>query len=60
MPIESPQRTAWLPSVRVYGWEREVLNQACRAEGVKLSEFIRRVLVDVSRRRIAREHKEGQ
>lgn len=53
--MESPERTAYLPSVRAYPWERETVVQAAAAEGVKVSEYIRRVLVDAARRRLARE-----
>jgi uncharacterized protein (DUF1778 family) len=51
---ESPERNAWLPSVRVYPWERSLLDEARALERVKMSEFIRRVLVDAARRRVAR------
>lgn len=52
--IESPERTAYLPSVRAYPWERETVVRAAQSEGVKVSEFIRRVLVDAARRRLAK------
>jgi uncharacterized protein (DUF1778 family) len=51
---KSPERTAWLPSVRAYPWERELLVRAASAEQVKVSEYIRRVLVDAAKRRVAR------
>jgi hypothetical protein len=51
---QSPERTAWLPSVRVYPWERILLEEAQQLEQVKMSEFIRRVMVDAARRRVAR------
>jgi len=52
--MESPQRTGWLPSVRVYPHERELLEEARKLERVKMSEFIRRVLLDAAKRRVAR------
>ena len=52
--MQSPDRTAWLPSVRAYPWERELLVRAAEVEQVKVSEFIRRVLVDAARRRVAK------
>lgn len=52
--MKSPERTKYLPSVRVYPWQRELLMQAAEAEQVKVSEYIRRVLVDAARRRVAR------
>lgn len=51
---KSPERSAWLPSVRVYPWERELLEEARALERVKMSEYIRRVLVDTAKRRISR------
>jgi uncharacterized protein (DUF1778 family) len=51
---ESPQRTEYLPSVRSYPWERDLVQEAARLEQIKVSEFIRRVLVDTARRRVAR------
>lgn len=54
---ERPERTAWLPSVRVYPWERAALVRAAGLEKVKVSEYVRSVLVSAARRRIA---KEGQ
>lgn len=56
--MESPERTAYLPSVRAYPWEREAVVQAAAAEEIKISEFIRRVLVDSARRRLARVERE--
>lgn len=50
----APERTAWLPSIRAYPWERDLLEQACGLEQVKMSEYIRRVLVDSARRRVGR------
>jgi hypothetical protein len=52
--MESPERTVYLPSVRAYPWERELLLRAAAADQVKVSEYIRRVVVDSARRRIAR------
>ena len=52
--MESPERTAYLPSVRAYPWERELLIRAAETEQVKVSEFIRRVLVEAARRRVAK------
>jgi uncharacterized protein (DUF1778 family) len=52
--MESPERTAWLPSIRAYPWERDLLLRAAQAEQVKVSEYIRRVLVDAARRRLAK------
>ena len=52
--MESPERTAYLPSVRAYPWERELLVRAAAVEQVKVSEFIRRVLVEAARRRVAK------
>ena len=52
--MESPERTAYLPSVRAYPWERELLVRAATIEQVKVSEFIRRVLVEAARRRVAK------
>ena len=52
--MESPERTAYLPSVRAYPWERELLIRAAATEQVKVSEFIRRVLVEAARRRVAK------
>jgi hypothetical protein len=49
----SPQRTGWLPSVRVYPWERDLLLAAASAERVKVSEYIRQVLLAAARRRLA-------
>jgi hypothetical protein len=51
---ETPERTAWLPSVRVYPWERLLLEEARRLERIKMSEYIRKVLVDTARRRVSR------
>lgn len=51
---KSPERTAWLPSVRVYPWERQMLEEARELERVKMSEFIRRVMVDAAKRRVSR------
>jgi uncharacterized protein (DUF1778 family) len=51
---ESPQRTEYLPSVRSYPWERDLVREAAQLEQVKVSEFIRRVLVDTARRRVSR------
>lgn len=53
--MESPQRTAWLPSVRVYPWERSLLVRAAELEQVKVSEYVRTILVAAARRRLARE-----
>jgi len=52
--MEFPQRTGWLPSVRVYPHERELLEEARKLERVNMSEFIRRVLLNAARRRVAR------
>ena len=52
--MESPERTAYLPSVRAYPWERELLVRASGAEKIKVSEYLRRVVVDAARRTIAR------
>lgn len=54
----SPKRTEWLPGCRLYPWEAELIREATRIERVKAAEYIRSVLVDVSRRRIARAEKE--
>lgn len=50
----TPERSAWLPSIRAYPWERELLERACGLEQVKMSEYIRRVLMDSARRRVGR------
>jgi uncharacterized protein (DUF1778 family) len=55
----SPQRSAWLPSVRVYVWERELLDRAAEHEGVKMAEFVRAVLLSAARRRLARAEPEA-
>ena len=52
--MDTPERTAWLPSVRAYPWERELLVAAAAAEQIKVSEFIRAELVRAARRRLAR------
>ena len=52
--MESPERTAYLPSVRAYPWERELLVRASVAEKIKVSEYLRRVVVDAARRTITR------
>lgn len=54
----TPERSAWLPSIRAYPWERELLERVCDLEKVKMSEYIRRVLVDSARRRVGR-HENG-
>ena len=41
-------------NVRCYGWMRELTERAAAADGRTLSDFVRTVLVDVSRRRVAR------
>lgn len=56
--MKSPERTKYLPSVRVYPWERELLVEAAELEQIKVSEFIRRVLVGASRRAVARANRE--
>lgn len=57
--MKSPERSAWLPSVRAYPWERELLVRAAQAEQIKVSEYIRRVLVDSARRRVAKADRES-
>jgi hypothetical protein len=54
MPEVSPQRSEYLPSVRSYSWERDLVQEAARLEQIKMSEYIRRVLVDTARRRVSR------
>jgi uncharacterized protein (DUF1778 family) len=56
---ERPERTAWFPSVRVYPWERGVLERAARLEGVNVSEYVRGVLVAAARRRVAKDGQAG-
>jgi uncharacterized protein (DUF1778 family) len=53
--MERPERTAWLPSVRAYPWERDLLVRAAAAEQVRVSEYIRQVLVASARRRVGKE-----
>ena len=52
MKAESPKRSEWLPSVRTYEWEKEAVVEACNLSGVKMSEYIRQVVVNESLRRV--------
>lgn len=52
--MKTPRRTEWLPGCRLYSWEADLIRRAVELEGVRASEYIRAVLVDVSRRRVAR------
>jgi uncharacterized protein (DUF1778 family) len=49
MMENAPQRTAWLPSVRAYQWERELVVRAAAAGQVKVTEFIRDALLAAAR-----------
>lgn len=57
--METPERSAYLPSVRAYPWQRELVVRAAELERIKTSEYIRNVLVDASRRRIAKAERES-
>ncbi len=54
MAENAPERTEWLPSVRAYPWERDLLLRAAGLDQVKVSEYIRAALVAAARRRVAR------
>jgi len=57
--MESPERSSHLPTVRCYPWERETVVRAAAAERIKVSEYIRSVLVDAARRRVAKAEREA-
>lgn len=56
--MASPERTHWIPSARAYPHELDVVRRAAAAEGVKVAEYIRAVLVPAAKRRVAREERE--
>lgn len=49
--MERPERNAWIPSVRVYPWERELLLSAAATDQVSVSEFIRTTMLTAARRK---------
>lgn len=57
--MDTPERSAYLPSVRAYPWQRELVVRAAELERIKTSEYIRNILVDASRRRIAKAERES-
>lgn len=56
---QTPRRSEFLSPVRLYPWEADLIRRAVELEGVRASEYIRAVLVDVSRRRVARAEREA-